>query len=235
VSELAYGVLPDTHWWVQGRLRVLEEIVARRVPPGGAALDVGAGTGVWGERLARRFRPVRLVEADPSLRAAIASSGVDPELVHDATLPGPLPFPDRSFHLVCCLDVVEHIPDDAASAAELARLAVPGGFVLVSVPAHPHLWSRHDEAVGHQRRYTRSALEALLAGAGLEIDLLCPMNVWMYPVAAILRRLDNVGDSTQGPLGNRLLAGIFGSERLLFDRWPRFARGLSWVCLAHRR
>ncbi|MGH2705993.1 MAG: class I SAM-dependent methyltransferase [Actinomycetota bacterium] len=234
MADLAYGVLSDTHWWVQGRLRVLDEIVARRVPPGGWALDVGAGTGIWGTRLARRFRPVRLVEADPSLRAAIASAGVDPELVHDATLPGPLPFPDRSLQLVCCLDVLEHIPDDAASAAELARIVAPGGFVLISVPAHPHLWSRHDEAVDHQRRYTRAALEKLVVAAGLKITLLCPMNVWMYPVAAVLRRLDKVGDSTPGPLGNRILTAIFGSERLLFDRWPAFVRGLSWVCLARR-
>ena len=85
--------------------------------------------------------------------AGVAPSGVWPMLRGDATA---LPVADASLDLVVAFDVLEHIEDDDAAVARgvSGRCARAGRF-LVAVPCDPRLWSAHDEAVGHVRRYTR--------------------------------------------------------------------------------
>lgn len=81
-----------------------------------------------------------------------------------------LPFPDRAFRLVCALDVVEHVDDENAALAELARVAAPGAWLLLAVPLHPAQWSAFDDFVGHRRRYEPARLVAKLAEHGFAIE-----------------------------------------------------------------
>jgi SAM-dependent methyltransferase len=80
------------------------------------------------------------------------------------------PFPDQCFDLVCACDVIEHVEDDAAAFAELARVAAPGAAILLSTPMHPELWTAFDDVVGHHRRYTPDRLAAMLATNGLTVE-----------------------------------------------------------------
>jgi SAM-dependent methyltransferase len=73
-----------------------------------------------------------------------------------------LPFADRTFDLVCALDVVEHLDDDAPALLELRRVMAPDGVLLLSLPLHEARWTVFDEIVGHRRRYEPEALCALL-------------------------------------------------------------------------
>jgi SAM-dependent methyltransferase len=81
-----------------------------------------------------------------------------------------LPFADASFDLVCALDIVEHVDDDAAALRELSRVARPGAVVLLSVPLHPELWNAFDDFVGHRRRYRPEVLADTLGRHGLAIE-----------------------------------------------------------------
>jgi SAM-dependent methyltransferase len=81
-----------------------------------------------------------------------------------------LPFAGGRFDLVCALDIIEHVDDDVAALAELARVAKPGAVLLISVPLHPELWNAFDDFVGHRRRYRPEALDGLLRRQGLEIE-----------------------------------------------------------------
>jgi SAM-dependent methyltransferase len=81
-----------------------------------------------------------------------------------------LPFADASFDLVCALDIVEHVDDDAAALAELSRVARPGAAVLLSVPLHPELWNAFDDFVGHRRRYRPELLTETLGSHGFAIE-----------------------------------------------------------------
>ena len=85
-----------------------------------------------------------------------------------------LPFADGAFDRVIASEVLEHIPDDVAAMAELARVLRPGGTMAVTVPrCGPELvnWALsdeyHDEPGGHVRIYRRSPLSARLQRAGL--------------------------------------------------------------------
>ncbi|MDE2582912.1 MAG: class I SAM-dependent methyltransferase [Rhodospirillales bacterium] len=81
-----------------------------------------------------------------------------------------LPYRAGGFGLIAALDVIEHVTDDAAAFAELARVAAPGAALLLSVPLDPTRWSRFDDAVGHCRRYRIDALGAVLAQHGWEVE-----------------------------------------------------------------
>lgn len=81
-----------------------------------------------------------------------------------------LPFADASFDLVCALDIIEHVDDDAAAWAEVARVAKPGAVLLLSVPLHPARWTAFDDFVGHKRRYEPAELAARLAERVLVVE-----------------------------------------------------------------
>lgn len=87
-----------------------------------------------------------------------------------------LPFADGAFGSASAVAVLEHLDDDAAAAAELARVVRPGGLVWITVPnayryIPPPLWPAylvHDRRLGHKRHYDERRLVDLLAASGLE-------------------------------------------------------------------
>src|SRR5829696_4736698 len=109
--------------------------------------------------------------------------------------------------------VLEDIEDDAAVVDEMMRVLKPGGRVLIAVPADPRLWSEHDDAVSHLRRYTRESLTALFADAGFTIEKVASWNVLLRPAIAWKRgHPSNAGSDIEmvsAPL-NRVLHAIVG-------------------------
>ena len=81
-----------------------------------------------------------------------------------------LPFADGAFDLVCAFDIIEHVDDDEGALTELARVAKPGGTLLISAPLHASLWTRFDEFVGHKRRYDPPDLLSKLARHHLIVE-----------------------------------------------------------------
>lgn len=81
-----------------------------------------------------------------------------------------LPFPDRTFDLVCAFDIVEHVEDDRQVFRELGRVARDEATVIFSVPLHPARWSAFDALVGHVRRYDPGDLLAILEEHSLVIE-----------------------------------------------------------------
>ena len=98
-----------------------------------------------------------------------------------------LPWDDGSFDLVTCLDVLEHTPEDRVALQELRRVTKPGGWLLLTVPAYPALWSTHDEVNHHYRRYTRTALRRAANDAGWRVARLTSFNSLLLPAAAAVR------------------------------------------------
>lgn len=84
---------------------------------------------------------------------------------------------DERFDTVVCLDVLEHIEDDATLLSRLAQIVEPGGHVLIKVPACPWLFGSVDVASDHYRRYNRPMLRAIAEQAGLEVKRLRYMNI----------------------------------------------------------
>ena len=77
---------------------------------------------------------------------------------------------DETFDLITCLDVIEHTPDDRVTLRELHRVTRPGGYLLVTVPAYQALWSQHDVANHHFRRYNAPHARAAPRASRLDGD-----------------------------------------------------------------
>ena len=73
-----------------------------------------------------------------------------------------------SYDVLLAMDVLEHIENDTDALAAWLPHVKSGGYVLITVPAFQWLWSYHDDRLGHVRRHTRSSLERLATGCGLE-------------------------------------------------------------------
>ena len=81
-----------------------------------------------------------------------------------------LPFADRTFDLICAMDVIEHVEDEVGALSELTRVLAPHGTLLISVPLHQSHWTAFDDFVGHCRRYEPARLTSLLAQFGLRVE-----------------------------------------------------------------
>ena len=110
-------------------------------------------------------------------------------------------------------DMWEHIDDDEAVARETVRVLRPGGRALVAVPCSMKLWSGHDVALGHERRYERDELVGLMEKAGLEVVDVMSWNVLLRPVARVRRRRRVTSESEMEPVHPVLNAGSAGGGR----------------------
>jgi len=143
-----------------------------------------------------------------------------------------LPVRSGACDLVTAFDVLEHIDEDYLAAAEIARVLRPGGTALIAVPCDMALWSGHDDAVGHVRRYSRPELARLVQKAGLTMEKMWSWNVLLRPVVA-LRRKSSAGSDLEevAPVVNGLLTAVVVAERYLPVRsWP----GVSLMVRARR-
>jgi SAM-dependent methyltransferase len=175
--------LDERHWWYRGRRAVLRAALTQlAVRPGCPVLEVGCGTGSNLALLAE-VGPARGVELNPGGLAWARRAG---HTVDHAAAEA-LPFGDGEFGLLACLDVLEHVSDDQAALAEMRRVTAPAGTLLLTVPAYPGLFSEHDEAAGHRRRYGRAQLLGLAGRAGWEPALMTNFNLLLLPVAAAAR------------------------------------------------
>jgi SAM-dependent methyltransferase len=223
------------HWWFLGRRAVILAEMARRLPASGVRLaELGCGSGGMLEALGR-FGTAVGVEMDPALRARARERGLD---VRAGALPEAIPLEPGRWDAVCLFDVLEHVDDEAGALAACRRLLAPGGRLFVTVPAYAWLWSRHDELLGHRRRYTARALRRAAEGGGYTVERLTYFNTLLAPpimavrlARAALRRPGHDLDRP-APLVNRALAACFSAEARLL-RWVSPPFGIS-ILLAAR-
>jgi SAM-dependent methyltransferase len=114
------------------------------------------------------------------------------------------------------IDVLEHILDHDTAVPEVHRALRPDGTFLIAVPADPRLWSEHDVAVDHVRRYTRVTLREVLERNGFDVDSMTAWNVLLRPVVALRRRTASGSDLDRvHPVVNLALRGVVTLERYL--------------------
>ena len=224
------------HWWYRARREILEKLIRTRVKPPEDAriLEIGCGTGHNLDMLGR-FGTVDAVEMDDAARDIASDRLGRPARM--ATLPELQGVERGAYDLVALLDVLEHVADDRGSLISISQRLRAGGRLLLTVPAHPWMWSAHDEVNHHKRRYTKKGFREVVESAGLKVELLSYFNSLLFPLAAAARlagRLTGKEDSDDklppGPV-NKALEFMFGLERYAIGRVP-FPPGVSLVAVA---
>lgn len=228
--------LDQHHWWYRARREVLAALIRREVrPPANARiLEIGCGTG-HNLAMLGEFGEVDALELDEEARA-VAERRLG-KSVMSAPLPELAGVPDRHYDLIGAFDVIEHIDDDQAALASIARRLKPGGKLVVTVPAHQWMWSAHDVVNHHKRRYSKRALRALVQGSPLKLERTGYFNSLLFPLAVAerlsskLRGKDDADLSLPPKLLNAALERVFALERHLVARLP-LPPGLSLFAVA---
>jgi SAM-dependent methyltransferase len=239
MERAAYREMADLdqrHWWYQARRQILEALIHRtiRPPKDARILEIGCGTGHNLEMLGN-FGRVDAIELDDESRA-IAEKRLGRSIV-SARLPELAGIPDARYDLIAALDVIEHIDEDAPAIAAIAGKLKPGGKFIMTVPAHPWMWSAHDVVNHHKRRYSKTALRRLIEESPLKLDKLGYFNSLLFPAAVaerVVLKARGKDDADvklpPGPL-NSALRTTFAAERHLVGRLP-LPPGLSLFAVA---
>lgn len=229
-----------THWWFVGRRAVIDALLdGIDLPASGQILEAGCGTGGNLASLARRGR---IAAFEPHIDALAFARERHPEVqIQEAALPYPLPYEPASFDLVAALDVLEHVDNDVDAARALVALVRPGGWLLVTVPAHQALWGSHDRRLHHMRRYGRRQVLALFDTPELELVRFTPFNLILSPIAMVYRVAErslgvDLGNQERLPprVLNELLARTFAFESALLRKGVPVPFGLSYAALLRR-
>ncbi len=159
--------MDERHWWARGRRQIIRaELDQLALPSDTQILDAGCGSGRTLEELAD-YGTVAGLELSPDAAEVARGRGLGEVQIGRVE---ELPWPSDNFDLITCLDVIEHVPDDRGALRELRRVSKPGGWLLVTVPAYQRLWSYHDVANEHYRRYERATLRAAVTDAGWRLE-----------------------------------------------------------------
>lgn len=239
MERAAYREMADldqSHWWYRGRREVLAGLIRRvAAPPADARiLEIGCGTGHNLEML-RQFGSIDAVELDDESRA-IAERRLGRDIIC-ARLPELEGIPDRHYDLIATLDVIEHIDDDKTAVSAIAGKLKPGGKFVMTVPAHPWMWSAHDTVNHHKRRYSKAALKRLIEASPLKLDKIGYFNSLLFPlavadrVASKVRGKDDADVRLPSRRLNAALEAVFASERHFVGRLP-LPPGLSLFAVA---
>lgn len=230
------AALDQRHWWYRARRDVLAALIRRAapLPPGARLLELGCGTG-HNLAMLGEFGAVDALELDDQARA-IAEQRLG-RTVMRAPLPELAGVPNRHYDLIGAFDVIEHIADDSAAIAAIAAKLKPAGKLVMTVPAHPWMWSAHDVVNHHQRRYSKTALKRLIEHSPLKLERIGYFNSLLFPLAVAERMASKLRGKDDADLTlpaaplNAALEHTFAAERHLIGRVP-LPPGLSLFAVA---
>jgi SAM-dependent methyltransferase len=240
----ALAAVDGVHYWFVARREVVRDVLCDAVPDLGrrGLFDVGCGSGgLLGFLAASGIRIAGACDVYPeSLELARQRVDAPLLLLDDGSFP-PLG-PSQS--LLSLFDVLEHLDDDVGTLRRLWALLEPGGFLVLTVPAHPFLFDEMDVIAHHRRRYTRGELRRKLEGAGFAVRHLAHFMAPLVPLVvlrAARRRIDRGSSAVERrmtelavtPVLNPLLLALLRLERPVVRRGG-LPFGSSLIAVAER-
>lgn len=226
----------DVHWWFTARRSILQKVLSQhcRYNNPQNILEVGCGSG-GNLQMLKAYGDLFAMELDDNTREIANRKNICN--VKKGVLPNDIPF-DESFDLICIFDVLEHINDDLETLKSLRKKLNRKGTLIITVPAYMFLWSAHDEANHHKRRYTKKQLIDIVSESGLSVIYTSYFNTILFPIIATVRIINNIINKKAGSdinlppkAVNNLLKRIFSIEKALLPKIS-FPFGVSIILIA---
>ncbi len=166
-------------------------------------LNIGAGTGS-DLKILNKYGDVYIIDIEKKALDLIPRELYFEKKISDAS---DLNYPDDFFDIVTSFDVFEHITDDKKATQQTHRVLKKGGYLIVSVPAFQSLFSAHDKALNHQRRYSKKTLKELLKNfRELKLNY---WNFFLFPPLALSRlKNKNSKPKVDNPQPSKLIDSI---------------------------
>lgn len=147
-------------FWHRAKIQLIEVLLNKITPEGKLKiLNVGVGTGD-DLSVINQFGEIYVIDIDSNALELIPQEFIFEKKVSNACH---LPYADNFFDLALAFDVLEHIENDVLAIDEIYRVLKSEGFFIFTVPAFSSLYSSHDRALNHFRRYDKETLKILLS------------------------------------------------------------------------
>jgi len=230
----------EDYWWNTGRKKIVCDLIKEQIKDikNLEILDVGCGTGgtstaflKFGNVTGTDFSSLALKFAKNKGLTNVVRSSVTS-----------IPFRSEKFDIITVLDVVEHVQEDKQVLKEIWRMLKPNGIVVVTVPAFQFLWSEHDIASMHVRRYNNSTIIKILKDSEFKIIRSSYFVSFLFPFIAAYRLLAKRKIKEPNPkcdlvkfpqpINNFFEKIMFFENRLL--KKVNLPFGLSIVCIAKK-
>ena len=234
--------LEEAHFWFLARNELILWAIARYFPGARTLLEIGCGTGIVLSRIRADLPELSLTGADLLPEALDVAQKRAPEVTFAQVDIRQLPYVDE-FDVVCALDVLEHIDEDALALEQIALALRPGGGVIITVPQHMWLWSAGDEYGRHRRRYSRRALLRQLDEAGFDKVRVTSFVSLLLPIVAVSRFRNRRLAAGYDPFReldlsrtlNRALQHVMSLERRLICSGVSLSAGSSLAVVGRKR
>lgn len=238
-----FNQLEQQHWWFCARRKYLDQVIKTlqfKNDKPHQFCEIGSGTGGNLPMLCH-YADVDAVEMNDDARNIIQQKQIaGVQNVLSGHLPDNMSL-DKKYDAVFSLDVIEHVEDDKAALVQIKNYINEDGWLVTTVPAYQWLWSAHDEANHHKRRYTKADYCDLLESAGYDVVYASYFNTILFPLAVLERVFSQIKSSKEnaqesvvklpGKLINSIFTFLFGLE----SNWAgklRMPFGLSVVVVA---
>lgn len=167
----------DEYWWFVGRKNNIDKYInSINITKESSILDAGCGTGINMIHLSKYSNDIIGIDTSDEAIYFCMQRGLENVIKRDVE---DLNLKHNSFDLITALDILEHI-DDTKALSEFYKVLKPKGYLIINVPAFNFLWSKHDEALHHKRRYTKSYLKKKLMSEGFTIENISYWNTFLF-------------------------------------------------------
>ncbi len=235
--------LESSYWWFQGRKKIILELLKKYAlskSVNSPILDSGCGTGLILQELNNYGFTIGL-DFSPKALAYCKERGLNNLLKGDVSQ---LPIKSNQCEIVVSLDLLEHIEKDEIVLKEYHRILKKDGIICLAVPAHPFLWSSHDDALHHYRRYTKKGFKEILVKNHFDIIRYSYAISFTFVPIVIYRFLTKIFKKKKAKSNthiiilpkfiNNFLIFLLKIEAFLL-RYINLPMGVSLICIAKKK
>jgi ubiquinone/menaquinone biosynthesis C-methylase UbiE len=230
--------LEQYYWWYVGVRAMVKELLTLSVRGKNfeKVLDIGCGTGALLDQLQTCSEELLGVDISQEALSYCSLRGHKNLLLSDASHTA---LPSAYFDVITAVGIIEHLEDDHAFLVEMKRLLKPGGVMILLTSSFPYLWSMHDTANEHKRRYYLRPFNRKINVIGLETIRFSHLNFFLFPLIAPMLILHRWIYGVESEHPQRILPNIPRSinailtQFLIFEaklmRWIRLPWGISMI------